>query len=210
MSLKTDEDLNEMLESTKSSQDKFFKPGKHELTILSSTDITKGDHPPSDPDWLKVEVKFEGVGGKTITDYLLVPMRDLTNYKTKDGKTSNRPGARLVQFLKALGADVSIGKLGQTLTTYFSKDNSLVGLNVAAEMAYTGNHTKYLGKDADDQRVLTIVDRNENRIDGVPTFSDYESLNKYAADNKIPVKGFVDIVRYVPSTTPNKVVNANW
>lgn len=206
MSLKTDEELNTALKDSSGSQDRFFKPGKHELTVVSSEYLGVA----SDDTWGKVKVTLEGAGGKTINDFLLIPFRDLAVFKARNGENTTKPGQRIVNFLKAVGAETSIAKLGDTLKTYFSKDNSLVGLNVAAEMGYRTNYVEYLGKDAAGVRMLGIVNKNGTRLEGTPTFADYDSAHKYAEEKSIPVTRFVDIVRYVPSATPNARPKADW
>ncbi len=140
----------------------------------------------------------------------MIPFKDITSYKTKDGKNSAFPGRKIKMFLEAIGVDVTISTLGDTLKTYFGKDNALVGLNVAIEVAYEGTHVKYLGKNAAGELQIGIADRKGDRIDGYPTFTSYQQANDYAEKNSVPVKKFADIVGFVVSSTPNKRLKADW
>lgn len=196
MTLKSDDDLKDL---TKSSASPFFKPGRHEVQITRST--YKGFA--SDENWGKVEVEMTGAGGQTIRDTVLVPFKDLGIYRAKDGKNTTFPARKLTNFLQSIGQTVSVTTLGQVLPRLFAKDNALVGLNVAIECAFKGNHTKRQGDE------IVIVDRNGNRLVD-QAFADYKDANEYAKANNLELAGFVDVVRYALSSAANKTADTNW
>ena len=207
MALKSDDELKDALKGSTGDGGKTFKPGKHEVTIQSSEFMGIVE---SDDTWARYRVIFEGAGGKTIRDTIMVPLKDITSFKKADGKTSNFPGRKCKQFLEAVGAEVTIKTLGDVLKTYFGKDNALVGLNLCVDVAYQGNHVKYLGKNAAGDMQLGLVNRKGERIDGTPTFGSYDEANKYAEDNSVVIKRFPDVDSYSVSSTPNKRPKADW
>lgn len=208
MTLKDDSELDSVLKDSQGQrEEKYFKPGKHEVQIVASEYLGTTE---SDDTWGKYSVTMEGTGGKLIKDTVMVPFRDITIYRKKDGSTSTFPAKKIRMFLEALGASVTIKTLGDTLKSYFGKDNALVGLNLAIEVAYQGNHVKYLGKDPAGEPTVGLVSRRGDRIEGTPVFKSYAEANEYAAANSIAVKRFPDVDRYLPSATPNKTMKADW
>jgi hypothetical protein len=207
MTLKDDTELATALKGAASAGDRFFKPGMHEVTVLSST--FEG-LVASDPTWGKYKVELEGAGGKLIKDWINVPFKDLMSYNDKNGKNSVGPGKRIKLFLEALGATVTIKTLGDTLKTYFSKDNALVGLNVTIEVAYRKNYVKYMGKSGTGENQLRLVTPKDEVIEGTPVFASYADAHDFAASHNIAVTKYVDVVGYKASSTPNARPKTEW
>lgn len=204
----TDADFNQQLEENQKSESKFFRPGRHEVSIIGSE--YKGQSE-SDPTWSKIVVKFEGTGGKTITDMLLIPTRTLV-FRTRKGEDSVFPASKLKDFLEAVGAEFTVERLGELCKTYFGTENALVGLNLVVDTAYTGNYVKYQGKNEAGQLLLQITTRDGETLDSSLYFNDYKAANEYAEKNKIAVKNFVDVTSYSKSSTPNKAkgLGGSW
>lgn len=208
MGLKTDEQLNTALKADQPAAERFFKPGRHEVVVLKSEYTGTA----SDSTWGKFRIEYEGAGGKTIRDTVLVPFSDLSAYKTREGKSSMFPTRKIKAFIEALGEKVTIATLGDVLKSYFGKDNSLVGLNVTIDVGYEGIHTKYLGK-KDGKVQVALVTKNDDVIEGTPAFSSDKEAVAWAENRTppMPVQLFPRVTGYTRSSTPNKPrVDSNW
>lgn len=172
---------------------KFFKPGTHEVSILTSTYTGLA----SDPSWGKVRVEYEGAGGKKIKDTIMIPFNDIQKFTTKTGKNSLMPGRKLKMFLNALGDTVKLATLEDTLKQRFGADNSLAGLPIVIETGYTGSYLK--GQRQGDTLVVTLVYRDGNAIPGHKTFDSYDAANEYVEQHNIEVQSFVDVLVYKKS-----------
>lgn len=199
-----DDQLTEELSKNTQREEKFFKPGKHEVQIVASTYKGLAE---ADETWGKVVVTYEGTGGKKINDMILIPFRDVVYRKGEE--VSHFPIRRLKEFLGGIGVELKVNTLASTMKTYFGKDDALVGMTLAIEVGYRGNHTKYLGKNDAGEPVIGLVNRNGDRLENTPTFGDYKSANEYAEQNSIPISRFVDVLKYELSSTPAKKA-ANW
>ena len=202
MNLKPDADLKA---ATGVKTSPYFRVGKYETVVKHS--LYKGVST-TDPTWGKVEVELEGTNGQTIRQTLLVPFKDISKFKDRNGKNTQLPGQKLLQFVSALGETLDAKNLESTLTRLFGKDNALKGMNIAIETHYKGNYVQKVGQG--DQASIKILDRAGVPLVGVPEFADYADANKYAKDNSIAIQGFVDVKMYMKSVTPNKPVDTNW
>lgn len=190
--------LNEKLAAESKAKKEFFKPGKHEVEITS---VEYKGAVESDDTWHKFRVVFQGTFGKEISELFLVPTKDVI-LNTKDGEKSAYPYRKLKDFMSAVGVELSLTTLGATLGKYFGEKSQLVGMNLSIETAFTGPHVKYMGKDEAGNNTYQIVNRREEAIDDA-VFADYASAKKAAEDLGIALKGFVDVTKYVGSSTPN-------
>jgi hypothetical protein len=191
MNLQPDTDLRQ---ATGTKTYPYFRVGKYETVIKSSA--YKGLST-TDSTWGKVQVELEGAAGQTIRTTILVPFSDISKFKDRNGKNTQLPGQKLLQFVSALGETLNPKDLEATMTRLFGKDNALQGLNVAIETEYRGNYVQRQGDS------IRILDKSGVPLVGVPEFADYADANKYAADKQIALKGFVDIKNFSKSVTPN-------
>lgn len=198
--------LNTMIEeSTGKGESKYFRPGKHEVQVVSATYQGQA----SDDTWAKWLVKFQGAGDKETSDLIFVPTTKLT-YRDKKGNENAFAVKRLKEFLEALGAEFSVKTLGDTLSVYFGKEDAIKGLNVAVNMGYPGTHIAYLGKNEDGSKRYGLAYRSGDPMEKSPTFDSFDAAVAYCEEKKIEVKRFIEILKYEPSSTGNKKPDSNW
>lgn len=190
--------LNEKIEADKKASRQFFKPGSHEVTV---TGLEYKGQVESNPTWAKYRISYEGTYNKTISDLVMVPTQDVT-FKNKEGKDTLFPYRKLVELMASLGVELNLTNLGANMKKFFGSENSpLIGKNLKIETAYTGPHIKYQGKSAAGQSIYQVVKRNEEPIfDNL--FASYDEAGSFAEQNNVEVRGFVDVVKYVSSSTP--------
>lgn len=193
-----DSGLDEMIAADKKANKQFFKPGNHEVKVKG---LEYKGTVESDPTWHKYRVVYEGTFNKEISDLVMIPSKDVVMV-TKDGEKSTYPFRKLKDQMAAVGVDLKLANLGATLDKYFGKEQALVGKDLRFEVAYAGPHVKYVGKDQAGNGQYQVVSRREEAI--LETiFSDYASANEAAEKEGLQLKRFVDIVKYLPSSTPN-------
>lgn len=201
----SDEQLNEKIEADKAGDGgKFLKPGKHELQVIKSE--YKGQA--SDATWAKWVVTYEGTGGKTITDMIMVPSSKVT-YTTRNNEEGVFAVKRLKNFVEALGGEFLLKTLADTLTVYFGKEGALNGTHIGAELGYPGTHVKYMGK-KDGVARLALAYKSGDLVEGAPDFTSYDDATTYCEEKGIDLKRFVEVLSYVASATGNTKRSDNW
>lgn len=192
----TDDQLNEQLKGDQKKS--FFKPGKHEVKIVG---IEYKGAVESDATWHKYRILFEGTYNKEISDLMMVPTSNVI-LNTSKGEQSSYPYRKLKDFMTAVGVELSLTNLGEVLSKAFGEKSNLVGKDLAIECAYDGIHVKFQGKDATGNNKYQLVNKREEPLyDQV--FADHKSANEFGKKEGLEVEGFVDIMRYVASSTPN-------
>jgi hypothetical protein len=201
----TDEQLTEQLaENAPKGEGKYFRPGLAQLEVTSAE--YKG--PSADTTWSKWLLKFTGAGGKEASDMILVPSSKLT-YTDRNGKESLFAMERLKNLLEALGAEVKVKTIGDTLSVYFGKEDALKGQTVGAQMGFPGTHVKYLGKNGESKR-YSLAYRSGDQYKDAPEFDTWDGAAQYAESKGIELKRFVEILKYEPSASGNKKPDSNW
>lgn len=193
-------------EAGQRTESKFFRPGRHTTTIISSTYMGQA----SDDTWSKWVVKYEGTSGKTITDMIMVPTSKLT-YRDRNGKESNFALVRLNGLVDSLGLSLNSSSLESTLATLFGKENALAGKSVDIVAGYDGIHIVYVGKKEDGSKRYALAFRSGDLREGCPEFSDYDTATTYCKENNIELKRFTDVMSYAKSsTTTTASKNSDW
>lgn len=195
--IKTEEDLKAL----QPAGDKYFRPGLHTVTITKAEYKGKA----SDPNWGKVFLTYEGTGGKTILDSIVIPERDVV-YVTAAGKKTGFLFQKFRKFMGSLGVETSIESLGDTMTTYFSNvGKSLVGLTLDVEVGYQGNHVAYLGKTTDGTKryALQLKDKSmiADQAGNALEFADVDSAKAHAEGLQLQLDEYMNVLDYASKST---------
>lgn len=206
-SIKSEEDLA-AAEAATNKGDKYFKPGKYDVVINR---VEFRGAAKSDPNWGNLEVEYRGTGEKLIRDYILVPFKDVTYGEKK----SLFPFQKVKQFCAALGHTVRVETLGDTLKSVFGNTTKLTGKSVSIEVGYRKGHIKWVGKTAEGNTILHIIDRDGNAVRDADLnaleFADREAAEQFANDNKIAIDKYVNVLSYTQSATAQAPAKAaNW
>lgn len=139
-----------------SSGPRFLQPGTHQVKI---TEVVDDGAPMADETWLKLKITYEDKEGKTLRKQLLLVPTQSLDYGS-DRKQG--PKRNLLSFLSALGEDVSVKTLPQTVSKWFEKPQRLVNQRLEVKVGYSNSHAKYISKDnfqlvdAKDQPILDV------------------------------------------------------
>lgn len=208
-SIKSDEELGTALEQGGRKPSKVFKPGLYDL-VISAVEYEGTDE--YDENWGSFAITLTGTDEKTIRGWVRVPFKDVQK-KTKNGKMSPYPYKVFKDFMVALGVadeDLTLAKLGGTLKKYFSKADSLVGMNVAAQIGYNGRHLTFSGgktQVANADGSILVDD------DGQPlTFDEIEAAKEYLEQRNVSYQAFPRVLGYKPSSVGNTQAktDADW
>lgn len=198
MSFKNDEELNAAEAATGSRDSKFFDPGQYDLRIaaVNFTGMSQ-----KDTTWGKLQFELAGTGEKMMKDTILVPYRDI-RYGTN---ATLLPFKKMKSFLSALGYDVKVETLQETLKAAFSKPERLIGKHVKADIGYDRAYIKYAGKATDGQgSVYEIVQKDKNVVvdnSGNPLrFPSRDAAESFATARSIPIQRFTNILQYQKSS----------
>lgn len=204
-SIKTDAELEEQLKKA-GSQDRHFRPGKHDVVIDK---VEFKGLAEKDPNWGKLEVTLRGTGEKTTRDTVMIPFKDVTY----GAKKVLYPFKKLSQFCSSLGVELKVENLKSVMQSTFAKPEKLVGKPLSVVVAYTKAHAEWAGKDGEGNSQYKLVLGDGNTYcgaDGKPLlFPDYAAVAAFAKEQKIDYNGFCNVTEYCPSTA--KAANEdNW
>lgn len=204
--VKTEDDLKALTPQS----DKYFRPGLHTVTITKAAYVGKA----TDPNWGKIHLTYTGTGDKTILDSLLIPERDVV-YVDKTGKKTGFLFTKFRKFASALGIDVQLSTLGDTMAENFSNvGKTLVGQTIQVEIGYQGNHVAYLGKTAANGNRYGIKMRDGSMIataDGsVLEFADVDSAKAHAEGLQLELNPYMNVLDYVPGTGAKLAAVKGW
>lgn len=209
--IKTEAEMAAESDKAGGSGGKYLKPGRHEVTIteVEYKGLAK------DQNWGKFTLTLTGTGDKTIKSFLIVPFRDVM-YVGASGKPTAFMYKKFKEFMAGLGVEVTVESLGDVLPQYFGNGGAgLVGLNVAIEVGYEGNYTRYAGKAENGEKKYNIVFADGallmDRQLQVINFPDYASATNYAEANQIKLQAFPEILSYSQPSRGNVTAGAgNW
>lgn len=209
-SIKSDEELNAKLAET-DTRSKYFRPGKHTVTIA------KADYQglAGDDRWGKFLLTLEGVGGKSTTAQLIVPLKDVM-YRTKKGTETIFMFKKVQGFMAALGVGLTINNLQDTLTQYFSNPaKSLVSRELVIDIGYNGNHVAYNGKNAAGEVEYVIKMRDGSvvcdKTDLTPVlFTTRDAALAHAEGLQIQIEEYSSVLSYEVSPTAKNLSVAGW
>jgi hypothetical protein len=200
-SVKTTEELEAL--DPKRTESKYFRPGKHEVVIsdVEYRGVAKGD-----TNWGSLALTYEGTGGKTIKEFVLIPFKDITYGEKK----TTYPFRKLQDLVSALGLDLTPETLPNVMQTLFANPDSLKGLNIAVDIGYQNAHAKYSKKDADGNSIVTLVKKDGSVLADAAgnaiTFADGDSAKAYADQVGMKFDSFVNVLSHAKSVTPNKAL----
>ncbi len=212
--IKTTEALTKLQEE-QTTTSKHFRPGQYELKCVKAEYQGQSD---ADKTWAKVLLTWEGVGGKSIRDQIMVPTTKVTfTTKNKKGVVEERlfKFEILKSFMAAIGVDLQIETLADTLQQYFTNvEKSLVGKTMSAVIGYRGNYLAFDGNNEDGTSRIIVKMTDGTALtgsQGVLVYPDYEAAQNAcdAAKPAIAISRFTEIRTYVPSATKLKAV-AGW
>lgn len=200
-SVRTSEELDALTPARKESP--YFKAGKHEVKIVDVEyrGIAKGD-----TNWGSLALTYEGVGNKTIKEFVLIPFKDIVYGEKK----TTYPFRKLQDLVAGLGLELTPETLPSVMSTLFANTDALKGLNIAIEVGYQNAHAKYSRPNADGVSTVTIVKKDGtvlNDASGTPlTFADGNSAQEYANQVGIKFDAFMNVLSHAVSSTPNKSI----
>lgn len=209
--IKTEEELQARIVEQGGGEQKYLRPGKHDVTISSVTYEGKA----KDDNWGKFLLTFAGLANKTTTTMLLVPLSDV-EYRTADGKVTTFLYTKFRNFMTALGINVTVDTLEDVLNGNFAKpEKTLVGRTVTIDLGYDGNHVKYIGKSEIGEKTYNITMRDGSTLSSgtgqTLTFSDYDSAMAHAETSQISIQKFPSVLSFTPSANLKSVKTAsNW
>lgn len=192
-SIKDDGELEAELAKS-SRQDKYFRPGKHDVVIkaVEFTGLAKNDD-----SWGQLSVTYEGTGEKTMMDFILFPFKDV-----KYGpKATLYPFKKLQSFCSALGVELKASNIKDVMTKTFGKPEKLVGSGLSIDVGYQKAYAKWTSKDASGANLynLILADGSVAQENGVAkTFPGYEAVEAYATEKKIGYDKFCQVTSYYP------------
>jgi hypothetical protein len=206
-SIKTDEELKTAL-SGERGNDKYFRPGKYDVTIAS----VEYQGPAKDTNWGKFLLTLKGTGEKSIRAQVIVPFRD-QKYIGASGKPTMLMFLRFTQFMTALGHTVTLDNLEETLTSVFANpERTLTGKVLGVEIGYDNNHIAYRGKDEIGVKKYVIQMKDGSVLSDASgkeiTFPDIDSAKARAEQNQINLQEYVNVLSYHTSAANSKVGGA--
>jgi len=209
VSVKTDAELNAKLAES-DTRSKYFRPGKHVVTIGEV--VYQGLA--GDDRWGKFLLTLNGVGGKTTTSQLIVPLKDVM-YRTKAGKETAFMFKKMQNFMSALGVDLQISNLEDTLKANFSDLTTLVGTELEIDIGYNGNHIGYDGKTAAGESKFVIRMKDGSTIADQAgeseVFTTRDAALAHAESLQISIEEYSSVLNYSVSPTGAKLkVAGNW
>lgn len=209
--IKTDEELEQKLAETGNNGGKYFRPGKHTVTIAS----VEYQGPAKDDSWGKFLLKLEGTGEKSTTAQVIVPFKDVM-YTAKSGKPTTYMFKRIQNFMKALGVELKISNLQDVLTAWFTNPSkTLVGKEVVVNIGYNGNHIAYDGKDSDGNAQFVIKMRDGSvQLDSKTLtpllFSTRDAAMAMAESLNIEIQEYSSVLDYEVSPNAKGLSVAGW
>lgn len=210
-SVKTDAELEAKLAETSNKGGKYFRPGKHTVKIAGV--VYQGLA--GDDRWGKFLLTLNGVGEKTTTAQLIVPLKDVM-YRTKKGTETIFMFKKVQGFMAALGVSLNIGNLQETLTQYFSNPaKALVGRELIVDIGFNGNHIAYNGKDEAGVAQYAIKMRDGSLVcdktDMTPLlFSTRDAALAQAESLQIAIEEYSSVLSYEVSPTAKNLSVAGW
>lgn len=188
--------VEETSNSSNKSTSKVFVPGLYDVKVGSVEESGPNQY---DTSWLTYAFTFEGVGGKSIKEWINVPTENTESEKL-DGRFPNSTFKRLIRFCEALGLDVT-QPFSELLTTYFEKPEALVGLNVKVDVGYRGPHAEYI-KTLGGYQLLN----KDNQTITSDVFETRDALAAYVQQAGIKgFKSFPSVLSYSASEVKNKL-----
>lgn len=190
-------DLDTVTTNKESTGPKMLQPGVHQVRI---TEVVEDGPPVADDTWIKFKITYEDKEGKSLRKQLLLVPTESLDYGT-DRKQG--PKRNLLSFLNALGEDVSVKTLPQTVSKWFEKSQRLVNQRLEVKVGYSNNHAKYLGKDSFqlvDAKDQPVLDSNGNPV----IASDRQSIEMYAKQAGMRFDIFPSVISYGEPVTKHK------
>lgn len=208
--IKTEAELQEKL-SQQESKFKYLNPGNHDVTILSAT----YEGAARDPNWGKFKLVLEGMGKRTTTSFLMVPIADVEYRNPDSGKVTTYLYTKFVQFMGALGVTVTIESLEDVLNSNFANpDKTLVGRTLTIDLGFDGNYVKYVGKDEANVPVLNIIMKDGSALADPKgkalVFSDRDAAMAHAEANQIKIQEYASVLEYSIPTGEKSLRASNW
>lgn len=202
-------------ETTAGRISKYFDPGSYDVVIKSAEYHVNR---PSDPTWMTLMVTYEGAGGRTIREAVLIPTKSVT-YRGGSNKATDVPFKKLKNLVEALGGgDLgSLENMTAIITQLFADPSKLVGLNVNIVVGYEGNNIRYEGKN-NGTTVFSICDKAGVKLLQAGgkepiLFNSRDEAKAYAADNGITLSLYTDVKKHSKSAVANDLSgsgNTNW
>lgn len=197
--VKTDAELDQLLAAEgggRQYEDKYFKPGTHQVTIKSA--IYQGTA--NDDRWGKFLLTLEGTNGKSMTDQVLVPLQGPVFTSVKSGKNTGYPYKKFKNFMGALGITITVPTLESVVVESFTApDKVLVGRSISANMGYDGNSIGYAGKDEAGIKLYNITMRDGSTLANAAgktiTFPERAAAVEYAEQQNIQLS-YVNVLNY--------------
>lgn len=181
---------------SKASTSKVFMPGQYDVKIAGVEEQGANRY---DPSWLGYKFTFEGVGEKTINEWINVPTED-TASPALDGIYENSTFNRLIRFLSVLGLDVT-QPTSDLLTQAFEKPETLVGAHVKITVGYRGPHADYVKADG-GYRILN----RDNQVMADEIFETRDAVAAYVQQAGIKgFKAFPSVLKYEASDVKNEI-----
>lgn len=185
----------------------WFDPGKYDVVI---DEIEYQGAPKGDSNWGKLAVTFKGTGERSITSFVLLPFRDIKYGKKK----TLFPFKQFKQFCSALGNNVTIETLPDTMKQVFSRPEKLKGATLSIEVGFRKGFVKYAGKTADGQNVHKLHTQDGNVVcdsSNQPIlFPDRAAAFNYATENNIAVDEYANVLNYSAAATGSGLQTTNW
>lgn len=196
-SIKDDEQMNEELAKV-GQNDRFFKPGKHDVVIK---EVAFEGMAKNDKSWGNLKLTLQGTGEKQTNVWVLFPTTDVVY----GPKKTMFPFKKLQEFAGALGEDLKVSTLEPVLKKLFAKPEKLAGKSLAVRIAYERARAKFIGKGADGivRLGLELADGTTHQengaakiFEGADSKTAYEAVAKFATEKGIAYDAFPQVVEY--------------
>jgi hypothetical protein len=213
--IKTEDELQKKLAESGGFKSKYLDPGKHDVTIQAA--VFQG--PARDPNWGNFKLTLEGLGEKTTTAFLLVPMADVEYTNPDTGKKTTFLYGKFQKFMKALGVVVTIETLEDVLNENFTAAEdgvvkALIGRTMTIQLGFDGNYIKYIGKDEIGTKVYNIVMADGSTLADTRgkalVFADFDAASAHAEANQIRVQKYASVLEYTASANAKIKAVSNW
>ncbi len=179
-------------------EEKFFRPGTHDVKILeASLNVTEANptgRASGDASWLVIKLVLGGlIDKREIRTFVLVPTEDLLYKKPgMDKRYKLLMANKYREFLSALGENPEVGNLGNVLNTLFTDPSVLKGRVLKAVIGHVGNHLAY----DPTTKTYGIVNKKEEPVIK-RTYPDRDAAIAESAELGIELKHFPEVRRFV-------------
>lgn len=169
---------------------KVYAPGTYELIIINAE--YKGPMK-GDPTWINLELTLGGADSRSIRYFLGVPTA--SPLYNKEGL---KPEHKLFMFhkfrdfLRGIGEDPAVGKLGKILDKLFKDPIALNGVEVKVDIGYNKPHLRM----NPETKEFVMMNAKGTEALSEQTFKDRDSAIAHGIENGVVLQLFPEILKF--------------